>query len=161
MPTSQVPSASVRSHSWLRAYCKSLGILLITAPSPDSYQRNQRLAMAHERHAHDPRRQRSPADLDLHRTAGCHGHAREPDGALERGRVGAARDLAFTHSGYQHALMTAQHGALVEHQSHELARGPACAYRFERLAADELALRRVEGDRPGQSGFQRTGVLVH
>src|SRR5262245_2112089 len=57
--------------------------------------------------------------------------------------------------------MTAQHAALLEHEPDELARHARATLRFERGAADEIALGRIESDRPREARFERRHVLVH
>ena len=73
--------------------------------------------------------------------AGRGGHAREADRALERRRERAAGQFAFADAGHDDLLMTAQHAAILEHEADELARHAGAALRFERGAADEVALR--------------------
>src|SRR5579862_4310309 len=103
MPTSTLPSPKRRSHSWVRAYLRSAGILLIDkAPSLNQY-----LAMAHERRPHHARRQEASAHLDFDRGLGSGRYSRQTDGTPQCRRERAARDLTVADAGHSHLLVTA------------------------------------------------------
>src|SRR5688572_21339791 len=122
---------------------------------------DQCFAVAHERILHYARGEELAADIDLYLLAGRGWDAREADRALQRGRERAAGHLTFADAGHDDFLMAAQHAAIFEHESDQLARHAAAPLRFERRAADEIAICRVERNRPRNARFQRREVLVH
>src|SRR5260221_10722926 len=164
MPTSTVPSARARTHSWLRAYFRSVGILLIACRLPcepcvsiANSELDQRAPVAHEGWLDDAGRERLAAYFHLHlasRAGSGGGQARERDRSRQGGRKGAAGDLAFTRRA-QHPLMRAHPRTIGEQQAHELASAPRGARAFERRTADEFPVTGLEGHGPRQARFQR------
>ncbi len=122
--------------------------------------RNQRLAVAHERIFHDAGGQQLAANIDFDAVARRHRHTREADGFLHGRRERAAGELAVARRSGD-ALMTAQHAALVENQTDELALHARRTLRIERGATHEITLRRIERNRPRQAGFERRQVFIH
>src|SRR5262245_59789744 len=118
------------------------------------------LAVAHERRPDDARRQRLAADLDRDRAVRGRRHAREADGALERRRERAAGHLALARAARAHALVRAEHAALLEQEADELALHARLALREERFLADEIAVA-VQRHGPGEARLERRHGLVH
>src|SRR5487761_1939499 len=94
IPTANVPSASLATHSCVSVYFSCSGVfMIILAPSID-----QNFSVADERRLHHVRRELPAAHRHLHRRADLHaqGNARQRDRALERRRKRAAGDLALS-----------------------------------------------------------------
>src|SRR5947207_8903972 len=114
MPIVTVPSASLRIHSWLSVYLRSLGTFIV-APRKTlcvacDGPLNQCFAVANERWFDDTRGEPFVAHLYMHRRADgdLRRYARKRDRFCERRRIRAAGRFALT-GRRQHFLVRAQH----------------------------------------------------
>src|ERR1700719_3417398 len=105
MPIVNVPSDSLRIHSWLAVYLRLVGTFI--AVLLDS--REQALTVAHERWFHNASGKRLTADFHLHPFARDYtgGQPRKRNRCAERRRKCSAGDFALAGSGH-HLLMGAQ-----------------------------------------------------
>src|SRR5262252_5429411 len=159
MPTVNVPSASVRTHSWLSVYLSSAGVFIADLRGYRCVSfLDQHRAVTHERRLDDARFDILLADLDRDRVAhsGSGWNAGQSNRLSHRGREGAAGDLAFTVIG-EHALMAAQ-DAFVEQQEADL-RSSGRLGRQCGLADEVARARKVHG--PGKAGLERRFTLGH
>src|ERR1700722_16026915 len=137
-----MPSAMGFSHSWLRVYLSSAGILVIditpaaATPACSWGQLDQGATEAHERRPHRQRRQQPVAHLDLHLGAGRRRHACQSDGARQRRRIGTTGHLALPDARHNDTLVAAQYAALLQHQSDALVAAAERPDALQRRAAD-------------------------
>src|SRR3990172_4082395 len=167
MPTVTVPSGFCFTHSCDFVYLRSLGIVFINSSfclsSFHFSLAKATLAITDERILHDAHRRGPAAQVHRAALADTDGgrHARQRDRHIERGRKRAAGDLALDRAVAGDLLVVAQHALVFEHEPDELARTAGGILLFQGLAPNELAIRGLERDGPGQSGFERRGGFVH
>src|SRR5438067_13588488 len=115
------------------------------------------LAVAHEGRLHDARGERLVAHHHLDRVAGpgFEGQARERDRLAERGREGAAGDLALAVRGADFLVGAQYSPRLDQDQPQELV---PLAARGQRLPADEVA-RALELDGPREARVEGRDVV--
>src|SRR5918995_1698032 len=137
MPTSTLPSGSVRTHSWLFVYRSSAGMSLISF-SVSKF--DQTLAVAHERRLDDAGGEALAADVDFDLPCRGSRQAREADRALEGRRERAAGHLTRAGAARVHGLVRAQHAAVFEQQADQLAGRARCPLGDQCFLADEIAV---------------------